>query len=75
MSDCLKRVSKLYKPYGEDYLACRTCHNLTYRSVKEHDWHVDFLRKLPETEILQLLQGRDLKMSLLALKALGRWMK
>lgn len=28
----VKRVSKLYKPRGERYFACRDCHKLAYRS-------------------------------------------
>ncbi|HET9136992.1 MAG TPA: hypothetical protein VFO76_10165 [Candidatus Kapabacteria bacterium] len=31
-SNCLKRCSKLYLPYGQRYFGCRNCHELTYKS-------------------------------------------
>src|SRR5215469_7392579 len=65
---CDRRVGKLYLPPGEDCFACRKCHDLTYESVKEHDWRVDALRKLSLEQVAQLLQCPDARMSLLALK-------
>ena len=41
---CGERVGKLYLPPGETYFACRACHNLTYRSCKEHVKRIDALR-------------------------------
>jgi len=34
---CGRRVRKLYLPPDEKYFGCRHCHQLTYRSVQEHD--------------------------------------
>jgi hypothetical protein len=40
---CGRKVVNLYfPPYGHKYL-CRSCHNLTYKSQKEHDKRVDAL--------------------------------
>jgi hypothetical protein len=58
---CQKRVGKLYLPLGEDFFRCRACHDLTYRSVKEHDKRIDALR--------QALRGSDPRWALLALRA------
>lgn len=40
-SACLARVSRLYLPRGGQLFGCRTCHNLTYESVRTHDKRVD----------------------------------
>ncbi len=66
---CGKRVRKLYLPPGESYFACRSCYNLTYRSVKEHDKRVDALRRLPPGQLLRALHSDDPRRSFLALKA------
>ena len=42
---CNRRVGKLYLPPADRYFGCRHCHQLTYRSVQEHDKRVDFLRR------------------------------
>jgi hypothetical protein len=42
---CLKRVRRLYLPYGCGFFACRKCYCLTYRSVQEHDKRMDQLRR------------------------------
>ncbi|MGA8216889.1 MAG: hypothetical protein WB799_25115 [Candidatus Sulfotelmatobacter sp.] len=34
---CGKRVGRLYLPPGTPAFGCRHCHNLTYRSAREHD--------------------------------------
>lgn len=47
---CNKRVSKLYLPPGAKYFGCRTCHNLTYQSCKEHDKRVDALLRDPRKQ-------------------------
>ncbi|OGV95737.1 hypothetical protein A2W24_01135 [Microgenomates group bacterium RBG_16_45_19] len=55
---CNRRVSKLYLPPGGKYFGCRTCHNLTYRSCKEHDKKVDSLIRNP-ARLAALLQEKD----------------
>jgi hypothetical protein len=42
---CNRRVAILYLPPGESYYGCRHCHNLTYRSRKEHSKTVDAILK------------------------------
>jgi hypothetical protein len=46
--ECGRRVGKLYLPPGARYYGCRHCHDLTYRSVQEHDKRVDALRRNPQ---------------------------
>lgn len=65
---CNRRVSKLYLPPGGKYFGCRTCHNLTYRSCKEHDKRVDALLRNPQ-QVADLLKKRDPTASLLVMKA------
>ena len=65
---CNRRVSKLYLPPGGKYFGCLACHNLTYRSCKEHDKRVDALIKDPE-RLASLLRQKDPASSLLGLKA------
>lgn len=43
-----RRVTKLYLARRTDRFACRTCHDLTYRSAQEHDKRVDFFRRNPD---------------------------
>jgi hypothetical protein len=52
---CGRRVGKLYLPPPSRYFGCRHCHNLTYRSVQEHDKRVDALRRNPQ-ELLDLAE-------------------
>ncbi len=54
---CGRRVAALYLRPDANHFACRTCHNLTYRSVQQHDRRVDSLRKNP-AEALRLLRER-----------------
>jgi hypothetical protein len=70
---CNRRVGKLYLPHGTNYFGCRHCHNLTYKSVREHDKRVNYFRKNPRT-LLTALEKPNVKFStlLLALKALNR---
>jgi len=56
---CDRRVGKLYLPPGEGRFACRHCHNLTYRSSKEHDKRLDRFRNLPPEEIARALKSPD----------------
>ena len=65
---CDKRVSKLYLPPGGKYFGCRICHNLTYRSCKEHDKRVDALLKNPAL-LHATLSDKDFSKSLLGVKA------
>jgi len=44
---CRNRVAVLYSPHQRDKFLCRRCHNLTYKSQKEHDSRVDNLLKSP----------------------------
>lgn len=64
---CNRRVGVLYLGGGK-YFGCRHCHNLTYKSSKEHDKRVDWLRKNPDA-LLSYLKSDDLNKQLLVLKA------
>lgn len=66
LKGCGRRVGKLYLPPGARHFGCRTCHNLTYRSVQKHDRRVDFYKKNPEALWEALQEDNPL-----ALKALG----
>lgn len=65
---CGRRAGKLYLPPGELYFRCRQCHNLTYRSSKEHDKRVDALLRSP-IELVQGLFSREPRKVIPALKA------
>jgi hypothetical protein len=69
---CNRRVGKLYLPPVARYFGCRHCHELTYRSVQEHDKRVDFLRKHPEAieALLDTPGGASVTQLGLALRAL-----
>lgn len=67
---CGGRVGKLYLPGNATYFGCRHCHNLTYRCCKEHDRRVSALMKLPPRELEKLVDDKDPKATLLAMKAL-----
>jgi hypothetical protein len=70
---CGRRVLKLYITNRSARFACRVCHDLTYKSVQEHDKRVDALRKNPEavSAILdQIDDNRPSSKLLLALKAM-----
>lgn len=45
---CQRRVTKLYRPPNGSYYGCRVCHDLTYKSVQQHDKRRDFWRRHPE---------------------------
>jgi len=66
--ECGRRVGKLYLPPGSKYFGCRHCHNLTYRSQKEHDKRIDALIGNP-WGINRLLKSRKFSDNLLALRA------
>jgi hypothetical protein len=44
---CRRMVTKLCLPPGHSSFGCRQCHDLSYRSVQEHDSRVDKLVKNP----------------------------
>lgn len=54
---CARRVRMLYLPPGERYFGCRYCHDLTYRSVQEHDKRMDYLLKHPPVMLDRIKNG------------------
>jgi hypothetical protein len=71
---CERRAGKLYLPPHGRYFGCRQCHELTYRSVQEHDKRADMLRKHPGL-MATLLDGMGPpSLRLLAAKATLRTM-
>jgi hypothetical protein len=70
--DCIRRVRKVYMPPGRTNFACRACHNLTYRSVQEHDKWIDFFRRNPEVLDAAVRAGSRPAMRCL-FKTLLRW--
>jgi hypothetical protein len=68
---CQERVGKLYLPPGEGSFCCRACHDLTYRSVKEHDKRVDALIRSPR-ELGRALRCSSPRSASLALRAVSR---
>ena len=72
---CDRRVGKLYLPPDARYFGCRSCYDLTYRSVQEHDHRITLLRQNPAAlseagESLNTLS--DFARFRLACKAAGR---
>lgn len=65
---CGRRVGKLFLPPGERRFACRACHNLTYRSCKEHDKRVDALVRSP-FKLEELLNSKNPRKVYPALRA------
>jgi len=65
-------VTKLFLPPGHSSFGCRQCHDLSYRSVQQHDSRVDKLVKNP---LLVPLAPRSPKLILmfLGLKAYVKW--
>jgi hypothetical protein len=50
--------------------ACRVCHDLSYASVQKHDARLDRLTKVPEVEIVRLIeQDQNITWKLLAIRA------
>jgi hypothetical protein len=45
---CERTTARLYLPMEKPNFACRTCHNLTYQSVQEHDNRVKLCREHPQ---------------------------
>jgi len=65
---CGKRVAKIYLPPSGKYFGCRTCHNLTYRSCKEHDKRIDGILKDPYL-FMKYMNSNNCSQNILALKA------
>ena len=75
-AQCGRRVSKLYRPPGEDYFLCRHCHNLVYRSSQEHDKKMDGylrLRRLSPEALMALAQAGDMSAAWAVLEQIYRW--
>jgi hypothetical protein len=66
---CDRMVGKLYLPSNAKYFGCRHCYNLTYKSCKEHDKRLDWIRKLPYTSFKRIMESGNPKMVLLGIKA------
>jgi hypothetical protein len=67
---CGRSMFKLYRPPGATEFACRACHRLTYRSVRQHDARLDGLLKLPDSSLLAFIEQTSSKRwKLLAIKA------
>jgi hypothetical protein len=63
-------VFKLYRPSHLQRFACRTCHNLSYTIVQEHDARLDRLLRLPDSELGGLVaQNKNIRWKLLAIRA------
>ena len=67
---CGRRAFKLYRPPHSPLFACRVCHDLSYTSVQKHDARIDQLLRVPDREIVRLLeQNKNMTWKLLALRA------
>ena len=66
---CDRRVGKLYMPPGEEYFACRDCHDLTYRSCQEHSKRLDRFLRLRPKNLAHALESPDTMTRLLAVRA------
>src|SRR5208337_640430 len=71
---CKRLVLRLYLPPGGHMFGCRTCYDLTYRICQEHDRRIDPFVKNPSL-IKIALDTRDLKLSLLAARAVAYFVK
>jgi len=67
---CGRRVRKLYLPPGARYFGCRHCHDLTYRSVQEHDKRMGYLMKHPSIMLDRIKDGSP---DLLTRRAYTQW--
>jgi hypothetical protein len=68
---CNRRIRKLYRSRAVWYFGCRTCLDLTYRSVQEHDKRIDYLVKHFYL-IPAMVESDDPRKSLLALQACAK---
>lgn len=74
MCDCGKRVGRLYLPPGQQVFRCRVCHNLIYRSAREHDARVYRLARDP-VAWSAALDDRKLGRKLLGVSAFTLWLQ
>lgn len=66
---CGRRVAKIYRPSEDSPFACRRCHDLTYRSVQNHDARLDRLIKADVPTLREAVMSRNVKLALLGCKA------
>ncbi len=67
---CGGQKFKLYRPPQGSFFACRACHDLTYTSVQKHDARLDWLLKLPDRTLMDLIeQDSNLTWAILAIRA------
>jgi len=66
---CGSRVGRLYLPPGQQIFACRDCHNLTYRSVQQHDQRKYHLARHPRA-LTAALRSKDISQVLLSIGGL-----
>jgi hypothetical protein len=69
---CGRRVAKLFLPPGGCYFGCRTCYDLTYKSVQGHDKRVDELARLAIEDLDAALRSLPSRYALLGLKAIQK---
>src|SRR5947207_8423865 len=61
--------SKLYRPLGSPFFACRQCHDLTYLCVQKHDARLDRLVNAPDWLIWHCIRHGEGPWPLLACRA------
>ena|SRR6476661_4900136 len=67
---CGRRAFKLYRPLDSPTFACRVCHDLSYASVQKHDARLSRLLKVPDWELMDLMnQDQNMTWKLLAIRA------
>ena len=67
---CGRRAFRLHRPVLLQAFACRSCHDLTYRSVQKHDARLDRLLKKSDCEIMYLVaQNSNMTWKFLAICA------
>lgn len=67
--NCGRRMFKLYRPPNSQVFACRKCHDLTYRSVQEHDARLDRLLTTPDHLLASYVLRGTVSWKLLAIRA------
>lgn len=67
---CDRKAFKLYRPPQVSYFACRACHSLSYTSAQKHDARLYHLLRIPERELMKLIeQNENMTWKLLACRA------
>lgn len=72
--ECGRRVGWLYLPQGAPEFQCRLCHNLSYRTVQEHDQRINRIAR-SFSEIDAAFHDPKIMRRLMALRALRVWAK